>query len=60
MRKRNWSVAFRPHPSPDGLDRLGMAVRLMLERGLAKRPMRVRQGRRVDVATVDARSEVHQ
>jgi len=31
MRKRVWTVELRPQPVPDGVDRLGLAVKLMVE-----------------------------
>ena len=45
MRKRNWSVALRPRPSSDGLDRLGLAVKLVVDRGLSKQSLKTRRRR---------------
>ncbi len=36
MRKRALTVEMRSHPTADGLDRLALAVRLVLERATAK------------------------
>lgn len=32
MRKRRWKVEFRARPQPDGLERLGQAVSLAIDR----------------------------
>ena len=32
MRKCSWKVEWRANPRPDGVERLGQAVRLLLER----------------------------
>jgi hypothetical protein len=32
MRKRVWTVELRPQPASDGVDRLGLAVKLMVDR----------------------------
>jgi hypothetical protein len=31
MRKRVWTVELRPQPTADGVDRLGLAVKLMVD-----------------------------
>jgi hypothetical protein len=33
MAKRSWKVEWRSQPKPDGLERLGQAVRLAIEHG---------------------------
>ena len=35
MRKRRWQVEWRTKASPDGLDRLGQMVRLVIEHAVA-------------------------
>lgn len=40
MAKRTWKVKFRARPQPDGLERLGQAVRLAIDREVLDREPR--------------------
>jgi hypothetical protein len=37
MRKRAWTIELRSNPQPDGLERLGRAVKLLLDQGHDKK-----------------------
>jgi len=43
MRKRSWKVKWRANPQPDGVERLGQAVRLLLERANEETKVREKQ-----------------
>jgi hypothetical protein len=57
MRRRSWNVRFRATPKSDGLDRLGVAVKSVIERGL-RYEARWRRSGDEDVGVTDA--ELHE
>jgi len=57
MRKRAWTIELRSNPQPDGLERLGRAVRLLLDQSHEPRSAEEPKARPPDVSVERERAE---